>query len=25
VGQQRVATHFSQAAFEKNMLTVFEN
>jgi glycosyltransferase involved in cell wall biosynthesis len=24
-GQQRVATHFSQAAFEKNMLTVFEN
>jgi glycosyltransferase involved in cell wall biosynthesis len=24
-GQQRVASHFSQAAFEKNMLTVFEN
>jgi glycosyltransferase involved in cell wall biosynthesis len=24
-GKQRVATHFSQAAFEKNMLAVFEN
>jgi len=24
-GQQRVASHFSQAAFEKNMLIVFEN
>jgi glycosyltransferase involved in cell wall biosynthesis len=24
-GKERVATHFSQSAFEKNMLTVFEN